>query len=84
MSASIRSAKFDPYNMWLQLSDGRALGVPLAYFPTLENAGAERLARFERSPYGIHWDALDEDLGLDGFLSLQKLQPVCTRPVKKL
>ena len=82
MSVSIKSAKFDAYNMWLQLSDGRALGVPLAYFPALQNASAEQLARFELSPYGIHWDELDEDLGLEGFLSLQKLQQVPMRQVK--
>ena len=76
MSVSIKSAKFDPYNMWLQLSDGRTLGVPLSYFPALAGATAEQLATFELSPRGIHWDALNEDLSLEGFLVTQKLQPV--------
>jgi len=79
MSVSIKSARFDAYNMWLQLSDGRALGVPLAYFPALHSASAEQLAGFELSPRGIHWDELDEDLSLEGFLSVQKLQPVRPR-----
>ncbi|MDU6441110.1 MULTISPECIES: DUF2442 domain-containing protein [Pantoea] len=83
MSVSIKSARFDPYNMWLQLSDGRTLGVPLAYFPALENASTEQLAKFELSPYGIHWDELNEDLGLEGFLSMQKMQPVRARSVRK-
>jgi len=76
MSVSIESAKFDPYNMWLQLSDGRTLGVPLSYFPALAGATAEQLATFELSPRGIHWDELNEDLSLEGFLVTQKLQPV--------
>jgi len=67
--------------MWLQLSDGRALGVPLTYFPTLQDASAEQLADFELSPRGIHWDELGEDLSLEGFLSVQKLQPARSRPV---
>ncbi|EAP9290965.1 DUF2442 domain-containing protein [Salmonella enterica] len=83
MSVSIKSARFDPYNMWLQLSDGRTLGVPLVYFPVLANASTEQLAKFELSPYGIHWDDLDEDLGLEGFLSMQKLQSGRPRPIKK-
>jgi len=83
MSVSIKSAKFDAYNMWLQLSDGRALGVPLTYFPALQNASAEQLAGFELSPRGIHWDELDEDLNLEAFLSMQKLQPVRPRSDKK-
>jgi hypothetical protein len=81
MSVSIKSARFDAYNMWLQLSDGRTLGVPLAYFPSLQRASAEQLAGFELSPHGIHWDELDEDLSLEGFLSAQKLQPVRPRSV---
>jgi len=76
MSVSIKSAKFDPYNMWLHLSDGRTLGVPLSYFPVLAGATAEQLATFELSPRGIHWDWLNEDLSLEGFLVTQKLQQV--------
>ena len=79
MSVSIKSARFDPYNIWLQLSDGRTLGVPLSYFPALEKAGAVQLEKFELSPRGIHWDELNEDLSLEGFLSTQKLQPVSSR-----
>lgn len=79
MSVSIKSARFDPYNIWLQLSDGRTLGVPLSYFPALEKAGAGQLEKFELSPCGIHWDELNEDLSLEGFLSTQKLQPVSRR-----
>lgn len=79
MSVSIKSARFDPYNIWLQLSDGRTLGVPLSYFPALEKASAGQLEKFELSPRGIHWDELNEDLSLEGFLSTQKLLPVSRR-----
>ena len=83
MSVFIKSAKFDPYNMWLQLSDGRTLGVPLSYFPALAGATAEQLATFELSPRGIHWDELDEDLSLEGLLVTRPLQIVRPRSVKK-
>lgn len=73
MGVSIKSARFDPYNMWLQLSDGRTLGVPLVYFPVLESATPEQRSRFELSPRGIHWDELDEDLSLEGFLVTRPL-----------
>jgi len=79
VSVSIKSARFDSYNIWLHLSDGRTLGVPLSYFPALEKAGAGQLEKFELSPWGIHWDELNEDLSLEGFLSTQKLQPVSHR-----
>lgn len=67
------------YNMWLQLSDGRTLSVPLSYFPSLACATAEQLAMFELSPYGINWDGLSEDLSLENLLVTQKLQQVRTR-----
>jgi len=83
MDVSITAADFNGGNMWLQLSDGRTLGIPLAYFPVLENAGAEQLAKFELSADGIHWDELDEDLSLEGFLVTRTLQTVRPRSVKK-
>ncbi len=67
------------YNMWLQLSDGRTLSVPLSYFPSLAGATAEQLAMFELSPCGINWDGLNEDLSLENLLVTQKLQQVRTR-----
>lgn len=74
MSVSIIAANFNEGFMWLELSDGRILGIPLALFPALRNASAERLADFELSPHGIHWDALDEDLSLKGLLTSIPLQ----------
>ncbi|WP_210497791.1 DUF2442 domain-containing protein, partial [Pantoea ananatis] len=51
MSVSIIAANFNEGFMWLELSDGRILGIPLALFPALRNASAERLADFELSPH---------------------------------
>ena len=33
-----KKVTFDIDNMWVELTDGRQLGVPLAYFPRLLNA----------------------------------------------
>lgn len=41
--------------------------------------GGRQLEKFELSPRGIHWDELNEDLSLEGFLSTQKLLPVSRR-----
>jgi hypothetical protein len=32
-------------------------------------ATAEQRAQFELSPRGIHWEALDEDVSIDGLLA---------------
>jgi hypothetical protein len=68
MTISPKTLTFDDNNLWLELSDGRTLGVPLAWFPRLLNASKTELEQFELSPRGIHWDLLDEDISVDGLL----------------
>ncbi len=65
-----KKVTFDIDNMWVELTDGRQLGIPLAYFPRLLNA-----AQAQRDDYiisgggtGLHWDALDEDISVKGLL----------------
>ncbi len=69
MNISASSLRFDDDLMWVDLSDGRTLGVPLAWFPRLLRATpAQRLA-FEISKSGLHWEALDEDISIAGLLA---------------
>ena len=55
--------------MNLELSDGRTLGVPLAWFPRLLSATREQLENYELSPCGLHWEDLDEDISVAGLLA---------------
>ena len=41
MSTSAKSVRFDDNSMWVELSDGRTLGIPLAWFPRLLHADPE-------------------------------------------
>ena len=61
---------FDEYNMWILLTDGRQLSVPLAYFPSHESASPEQRNKYEISGGGIglHWDELDEDISVPHLL----------------
>ena len=60
---------FDKDRMNVELSDGRTLGVPLTWFPRLMHATREQLENFELSPYGLHWEELDEDISVAGLLA---------------
>jgi hypothetical protein len=60
---------FDEDQMWVALSDGRTLGVPLAWFPRLLHAYADARADVELSLEGLHWAALDEDISVAGLLA---------------
>ena len=53
----------------VDLSDGRTISVPLAWFPRLTYADAEERAHWELIGDGIHWPDLDEDISVDGLLA---------------
>lgn len=71
MNTLATSLKFDDDTMWVQLADGRVIGVPLAWFPRLLRAPPEQRLRFEISGggQGLHWDELDEDISVAGLLA---------------
>ena len=55
--------------MWVELSDGRTLGVPLAWFPRLLHGTSEQREQVRISSRGLHWEALDEDISIAGLLA---------------
>jgi hypothetical protein len=69
MSISAIDIRFDASTMWVDLTDGRTIGVPLAWFPKLFRATPEQRAAVEISPMGLHWEALDEDISIAGLLA---------------
>ncbi|WP_299784748.1 DUF2442 domain-containing protein [uncultured Marivita sp.] len=68
MTISATDVTFDESRMWVSLSDGRTLGVPLAWFPRLDNATLEQLGAVQISAFGLHWEALDEDVSVSALL----------------
>ena len=69
MSISPKALRFDEDIMWVDLSDGRVVGVPLAWFPRLLHATPEQRENYELSHRGMHWDSLGEDISVDGILA---------------
>jgi len=69
MNTSAKSVWFDDNSMWVELVDGRTLGIPLAWFPRLLHATPEQRQKYELTVSGIHWDELDEDVSVAGLLA---------------
>ncbi len=71
MSISARSVRFDESTLWVDLADGRTIGAPLAWFPRLLRATTDQRStvRISASGRGLHWDALDEDISVEGLLA---------------
>ena len=55
----------------VDLDDGRTITVPLAWYPRLvRGTDAERNDwRLIGGGHGIHWEALDEDISVEGLLA---------------
>lgn len=68
---SSRSVRFDDNSLWVNLTDGRVIAVPLAWFPRLLSASPQQREQVELSRYGLHWEALDEDISVAGLLAGQ-------------
>jgi Protein of unknown function (DUF2442) len=66
-----QSVQFSEDSITVYLDDGRAISVPVAWYPRLMHGTNE-----ERSNYqligdgeGIHWSDLDEDVSVEGLLA---------------
>jgi len=68
--ALAKRVRFDEDTMWVDLVDGRQLGVPLAYFPRLLGAASSERTKYVVSEggRGLHWDDLDEDISVPALL----------------
>ena len=54
----------------VELSDGRTIAVPLAWYPRLAHATTKERAswRLIANGRGIHWPRLDEDISVENLL----------------
>ena len=57
--------------VWVELADGRQVGVPTGKFPRLQNASEQNLAkvRVEARGKALRWEELDEDLLVEGVVA---------------
>ena len=51
----------------IEMDDGRLGRLPLSEFPRLKYATDTQRVEYTLSPYGIHWESIDENLSYDGF-----------------
>ena len=53
-----------------ELSDGRTISVPTAWYPRLVHASQEEREKWRAvgNGHGIHWELLDEDISVENLL----------------
>ncbi len=69
---------FEDEKIFVELNDQRIVGVPLTLYPKLKSATTQERKNFELWENGswIHWEALDEDLSIEGLLNPELHHPV--------
>ena len=55
----------------VELSDGRTISVPVAWYPRLQHGSLKERSNCEilGSGTGIHWRSLDEDISVEALLA---------------
>jgi len=56
----------------VQMSDGKIIETPINYYPNLSKGTPQQMDNYEIKGGGrwVHWEELDEDLSVEGFLSV--------------
>jgi hypothetical protein len=70
-AVSAVAVEIDDVSLWVELSDGRTISAPLAWYPRLVSATKKERGewRFIGDGRGIHWPRLDEDISVDNLLA---------------
>lgn len=66
------------------LDDGRAVSVPLLWFPRLFNATPKERREWEfiGGGLGIHWEAIDEDISVASLLRPERFMRLAEPPLQ--
>jgi hypothetical protein len=72
MEVKVVKVWFDNGRIYIKTALGEEKSHPLSWFPKLQNATQAVLENFTLSPFGIHWEQLDEDLSFEGFFHYSK------------
>lgn len=62
--------------IWVEREDGVQGFERFADYPRLRGATSKERNAYEVLPYGLHWEALDEDLSFEGFLNKKEHTPL--------
>ena len=68
----VQNADIDAGKLWFHLTDGRVLGAPLEWFPSLVNATPEQRQHWEiiGAGTGVHWPDVDEHISVRVLMNL--------------
>ena len=68
--STVQNATVTEESLTVELSDGRVISVPLAWYPRLVHATPDERSRWRLigQGEGIHWPDLDEDISVENIV----------------
>lgn len=64
-----KAVRFTDSHIIIEMTDGRILGLPLYFFPWLQNATTSQRQNFQLNYYTVDWEELDEGIDMVAMLT---------------
>ena len=64
-----QAVRFTDSHMMIETADGRILGLPLYFFPWLQNASGSQRQNYQRKDLTLRWEELNENIDLIAMLT---------------
>lgn len=64
-----QAVRFSASHVMIEMADGRVLGLPLYYFPWLQNATDAQRQNFQLNYFTVDWEDMDEGIDMVAMLT---------------
>ena len=64
-----QAVRFTESHLMIEMADGRILGLPLYYFPWLQNASDAQRQNYQLNYFTVDWEDLDEGIDMVAMLT---------------
>ncbi len=61
--------RFTDTHVFIEMTDGRILGLPLYYFPWLQNASDSQRQNYQLNYFTVDWEEMDEGIDMVAMLT---------------
>ena len=58
---------FENDRIFIENANGEVLSQPLRFFKRLTKATEKQRSQWSESPFGLHWEKIDEDISFESF-----------------
>ncbi|MDR0814974.1 MAG: DUF2442 domain-containing protein [Bacteroidales bacterium] len=64
---TVKNIWFADERIFIETAKGEVMSQPMRFFPRLRQATDNQRSTWTESPFGLHWENIDEDISFDSF-----------------